>query len=137
MLTHSPFSESFATWEALLDHIAAEYPLAYQAPLDARPVVVTVARRKDGKLRVTPPFSDADPFTADAGHLSRFRRRAANTAPRRFADVAIGATFNFKHDPTWLDIVKGPWIRLTARTYHHVSDSTSIHTVGTIRTEVE
>lgn len=136
MMTSSPFSESFATWAELLDHVAAEYPLAYQAPLDARPVVITVTRRRDGKLRVTPTFSDAGPFTADEGHLSRFRRRVANPVRRRFADVVIGAAFEFKHDPPWLDSAKGPWIKLAARTYRHVSDSI-VHTVSTVRAKVE
>jgi hypothetical protein len=68
--------ESFADWAQLTDHVRAGYRLFYQAPLDYRPVLVTAVIRKDGKLRVTPPYSNADPFTADNGHLTRFRREA-------------------------------------------------------------
>ena len=68
----------FETWAQLLDHVRAGYRLLYQAPLDFQPVTVTAVIRKDGKLRVVAPFSDADPFTADAGHLSRFRRSFSN-----------------------------------------------------------
>lgn len=64
----------FETWAQLLDAIAAGYPIYYQAPLDARPVMVSAVVRRDGKLRITPPYSDCDPFNADAGHLPRFRR---------------------------------------------------------------
>lgn len=68
--------ESFQTWAQLTDHVRAGYRLWYQAPLDYRPVLVTAVLRKDGKVRVTPPYSNADPFTADSGHLDRFRRLA-------------------------------------------------------------
>jgi hypothetical protein len=64
----------FDTWAELLDHISAGYPLWYQAPLDYRPAQVTAVMRKDGKLRVYPTYADADPFTADAVHLERFRK---------------------------------------------------------------
>jgi len=66
----------FTTWVELIDHVRAGYPLWYQAPLDYRPVLVTAVIRKDGQLRVTPPYSNADPFTADQGHLPRFRQEA-------------------------------------------------------------
>jgi hypothetical protein len=68
--------ENFGSWHQLLDHLAAGYPLYYQAPLDYRPVLVTAVRRKDGRLRVTAPYTDSDPFTADIGHLPRFRRQS-------------------------------------------------------------
>ncbi len=66
--------EPIATWEELLDRHAAGYRLFYQAPMDYRPVLVTVVLRKDGKLRVTAPYRDSDPFTADHAHLNRFRK---------------------------------------------------------------
>ena len=66
---------SFASWAQLLDHVRAGYRLYYQAPMDYRPVMVNATiRPKDGNLRVYAPFTDSDPFTADAGHLARFRR---------------------------------------------------------------
>ncbi len=66
---------NFAEWAELLDYVAAGHTLYYQAPMDARPALVqAVVRRVDGKLRVTPVYTDADPFTADLAHLSRFRR---------------------------------------------------------------
>jgi hypothetical protein len=67
--------ESFVSWEGLLDHVSAGYELFYQAPMDYRPARVSAVIRKDGKLRVMPHWSsDADPFTADVDHLSRFKR---------------------------------------------------------------
>lgn len=65
---------AFRDWAQLIDHIAAGYPLWYQAPMDYRPAQVSVVVRKDGKLRVSSIYTDADPFTADQGHLDRFRR---------------------------------------------------------------
>lgn len=65
----------FTSWAHLLDAVGAGYTLYYQAPMDYRPSVVQVTLRRDGKLRVTPVFTDADPFTADTAHLTRFRKR--------------------------------------------------------------
>jgi hypothetical protein len=65
---------TFTSWPELLDHVAADYRLYYHAPMDYRPALVTATVRKDGKLRVTPVYSDADPFTADVAHLPRFRK---------------------------------------------------------------
>lgn len=62
-----------STMAELYDAIAAGYRIAYQAPLDSRPVHVSCKVRRDGRVRVDPPYADADPFTADAGHLGRFR----------------------------------------------------------------
>lgn len=65
----------FTTWAQLIDHVRADYPLYYHAPMDVRASQVTADVRRDGKLRVTPHWSHgADPFTADVGHLDRFRR---------------------------------------------------------------
>lgn len=72
----TPMYEDFTTWAQLADHVSAEYPLFYQGPMDYRPAQVTAVVRKDGKLRVSPVYTDADPFTADAGHLPRFKRHA-------------------------------------------------------------
>lgn len=64
----------FDTWDQVLAHVANHYSVWYHAPLDVRPVRVSVTLR-GAKLRVYPPSNDADPFTADASHLERFRRR--------------------------------------------------------------
>jgi hypothetical protein len=70
--------ESFASWPDLLAHIESgavrSEGLWYHAPLDVLPYSVRVELRARGKVRVF-PWSSADPFTADEGHLSRFRRR--------------------------------------------------------------
>ena len=67
--------EAFARWDGLLDHIRAGYELFYHAPMDYRPRRVSAVVRNDGQLRVYPHWSsDADPFTADAAHLARFKR---------------------------------------------------------------
>jgi hypothetical protein len=76
--------ETFSTWDALLTHIRAGGAVAYQAPLDVRPIRVRVVAQSGGRLRVYPPTSDADPFTADPGHLPRFRR--ADPAPIQYLE---------------------------------------------------
>jgi len=67
--------ERFSTWQQLLDHLAAHSNIVhYQAPMDRHPVPVVVVKHfKNGKLRVN--YHDAK-FTADRGHLDRFRWRA-------------------------------------------------------------
>jgi hypothetical protein len=67
---------SFASWEHLQQYIAGGYPVYYQAPLDALPVRVSTAIRRDGRIRVYPIFASADAFTANIDHLPRFRRVA-------------------------------------------------------------
>lgn len=65
--------EGFATWQEVLDYQGTLY---YQAPLDRHPVFVGVVKRfRNGKLRLAVAPSGVT-FTADAGHLSRMRRRS-------------------------------------------------------------
>lgn len=67
--------QAFASWSELLAHVA-QLPktLWYHAPMDLLPRTVMVTRVfKNGKVRVVPLTNQADPFTADSGHLSRFR----------------------------------------------------------------
>lgn len=65
----------FATWNEVLSHVEQGKPVFYRAPLDYRPRSVYCALGPSGQtVHVTPPLHDADPFTADAAHLSRFRR---------------------------------------------------------------
>jgi hypothetical protein len=67
--------ETFASWQGLLDYLAAHSDIVhYQAPMDRHPVPVVVTRKfKNSKLRVA--YHDVS-FTADAGHLNRFRWKA-------------------------------------------------------------
>jgi hypothetical protein len=69
--------EVFATWAEVLAHVQAGNETWYHAPLDILPHMVRTELRRGGKVRVFPWSRDCDPFTADAGHLNRFRRMAA------------------------------------------------------------
>lgn len=61
----------FSTWSEVLEWKGL---LWYWAPMDFRPVLVSVKRRGQGqKLRVD-AGTQADPFWAESGHLDRFRR---------------------------------------------------------------
>lgn len=64
---------TFTTWGQLLDAISTGYTLFYQAPMDYRPQQISAVVRKDGKLRVNAVYSNVV-FTADRGHLERFRK---------------------------------------------------------------
>ncbi len=67
----------FATWSDVLTYVKGGEPLFYQGPLDVRPGRVRVrAAYKNGKLRLEDYWhgtDNYDRFTADHGHLSRFR----------------------------------------------------------------
>jgi len=68
---------TFATWDAVLDAARRGDILWYQAPMDLHPHYISVTKiYKNGKLRIDPLSNQADNFTADAGHLSRFRKKA-------------------------------------------------------------
>ena len=68
----------FSTWNEVLSAAAAGEQLWYQAPLDRSPKYVRVVKVfKNGSIRIDPLSRDVDNFTADAGHLSRFRYRVA------------------------------------------------------------
>lgn len=65
---------SFKTWSEVRDHAARGGRLWYHAPLDARAREIRVVKVfKNGKIRIDPMSSEADNFTADEGHLDRFR----------------------------------------------------------------
>jgi len=64
--------EKFAVWADVFGYLAMGATLHYQAPMDARPRRVRIVRIfKNAKLRIE--AGDLS-FTADEGHLSRFRR---------------------------------------------------------------
>jgi hypothetical protein len=67
---------TFSTWDEVLDAARRGDMLYYQAPLDRAPRYVAINKvYKNGTLRIDPLSRDADKFTADAGHLLRFRKR--------------------------------------------------------------
>lgn len=69
--------EVFVSWDALLTHLRQRGEgcyIWYHAPLDHKPVRVLVKKiYKNGKVRLDPCHKNADAFTADEGHLDRFR----------------------------------------------------------------
>lgn len=66
----------FLTWDDVLRHARAGHQLWYQAPLDRHPWSIRVVKVfKNGKIRIDPMSNDADNFTADNGHLTRFLKR--------------------------------------------------------------
>jgi hypothetical protein len=69
----------FETWAQVIDHALRGGRFWYAAPLDAASpnparAVRVVKVYKNGKLRIDPLRNEAEPFTCDEGHLSRFRR---------------------------------------------------------------
>ena len=69
--------EGFESWADLLNYVGTGQPLYYHATLDLRPVRIQATVQRGGQVRVYPPNSaEADPFMADSGHLSRFKREA-------------------------------------------------------------
>jgi hypothetical protein len=73
---------AFNSWAEVLAYAAKGGPLFYHAPLDTKPVPIRYEARAR-TIRIFPPGSSgrgrmrtADPFTADSGHLDRFRRPA-------------------------------------------------------------
>jgi hypothetical protein len=66
----------FDTWSDVLAAARRGERLWYQAPLDRFPSSILVVKVfKNDKIRIDPLSNQVDNFTADAGHLSRFRRR--------------------------------------------------------------
>lgn len=82
--------QTFSSWQALLTYLAGPSPdlakrwVWYHAPLDTRPCLVRVVKVfKNGKLRIDPCLSGrGEAFTADEGHLSRFRAPRATPFPQ-------------------------------------------------------
>lgn len=75
---------AFPDWPAVLRHVRDGRPIWYHAPLDYRPVPVRAKLTTTSqRVRVSPCLaSDADAFTADAGHLERFRYQDQDDSPR-------------------------------------------------------
>jgi hypothetical protein len=95
----------FASWPALLEHIATGGAVYYHAPMDHAPVRVRVEVRRGSKLRVFPPSRAADAFTADSGHLERFRQTAPDW---RGAWELQQSQFV---EATWLRMMRDPGMR--------------------------
>lgn len=67
---------TFSSWDEVLDAARRGERLWYQAPMDRSPHSILVDKiYKNGKLRINPLSNQADKFSADAGHLLRFRKR--------------------------------------------------------------
>ena len=72
----------FASWQEVLAFAATGAPLFYWAPLNIAPVRLWRFEVRARTIRITPPgatgrgrMRTADPFSADAKHLDRFRRQ--------------------------------------------------------------
>lgn len=68
MRTYAPFAD----WPAVMAHARAGLPLSYQAPLDYAPHAIEYKAQKK-TIRVK-RAAVGESFTADAGHLDRFKR---------------------------------------------------------------
>jgi hypothetical protein len=66
----------FDTWADVLAAARRGDRLWYQAPLDRFPHSILVVKVfKNDRIRIDPLSNQVDKFTADAGHLNRFRRK--------------------------------------------------------------
>ncbi len=74
----------FNTWQEVLDHVSAQKPVWYQAPLDPEPTKLSyttpdyygVRLGAKNTVRIRPPHRSGDAFAADKDHLHRFLREA-------------------------------------------------------------
>ena len=72
---------TYRTWTEVMQAARAGETLYYQAPMNTYPSRFTAGKGpwtyevKPRGIRLTPPKSAADPFTANADHLERFRRK--------------------------------------------------------------
>jgi hypothetical protein len=78
MLESSGGRDGFSSMLEVIAHLRAGLPLYYKAPLSYRAARIDNVARPFGKNRIYIRANlldrDSDPFTADAGHLDRFRR---------------------------------------------------------------
>lgn len=66
----------FESWADVLAWIKADGELWYHAPMDPSSRKMCVVKvYKNETIRIDPETSDADPFTIDATHLDRCRRK--------------------------------------------------------------
>lgn len=74
-MTKAEFTR-FSSWSDVLRAARNNEQLYYQAALDIRPRSVLVKKVfKNGKIRIDPMTNQVGDFTADPGHLDRFRTR--------------------------------------------------------------
>ena len=67
---------TFDTWAGVLEAARSGARLYCQAPFDRSPRAIHVVKVfKNGSIRIDPLSNQADKFTADRGHLDRFRCR--------------------------------------------------------------
>lgn len=88
----------FSTWSDVLAYARTGAPLYYHAPMDAFPVRIFHFKVRARTIRIWPPGSQgrgrmrtADPFTADKGHLNRFRRPAESGSYTRTRSTRFGS----------------------------------------------
>jgi len=79
--------ETFSNWNDVLAAASAGESLWYHAPMDINPSSVGVEPRRGNKLRVFSRRGRRLSFIADAGHLSRFKRRVPQNNPQPWAKV--------------------------------------------------
>lgn len=71
----------FANWDDVLNAARAGEQLWYESPMDAAQAypakqVQVIRVYNNGKLRIDPLSNQASAFTADSGHVYRFRHAA-------------------------------------------------------------
>ncbi len=68
--------QGFDSWADVLAAARRGDRLWYHAPMDYQPRSIHVVKVfKNGNIRIDPLSNQADKFTADRGHLDRFKRR--------------------------------------------------------------
>ncbi len=68
--------EGFSSWADVLTAARRGDRLWYKPPMDRYPKSIHVIKVfKNGSIRIDPLSNQADKFTANRGHLDRFRRK--------------------------------------------------------------
>jgi hypothetical protein len=117
----------FESWADVLAYARTGAPLYYQAPMDRQPTGLRPGRNspysyeaRGRTIRIWPPGSagrgrqrTSDPFTADAGHLSRFSHQIEHEVPRQeFREAAQGQPdweeVGYIGDKNWAEHSGGP-----------------------------
>jgi proteasome lid subunit RPN8/RPN11 len=82
--------QTFSSWPEVLKYANSGAPLYYWAPMDHRPIRVHDFEVRARSIRIWPSGSrgrgrgrTSDPFTADSGHMDRFRRPASGAREAR------------------------------------------------------
>jgi hypothetical protein len=105
----------FETWEQVLEAARSGERLWYASPMDVasaygRRIVAVIRVYKNGKLRIDAMSSQLDNFTADAGHLYRFFRRAKDE-PLPDATSIASAVRQLGHHANLTNLAHLGWTR--------------------------